>query len=344
MTEAAVKSNQALAAQLYERGVGAARGGQRRMAAVLLARAVQYDPQHEQAWLWLSGVIDDPAQVAFCLRSVLELNPANQRARRGLEWLERRAPEAVAAPVAPAAAPAAPRAALAPAPAIPDGHDNGWWVGWRRAHRELSRARTLLWLMPVLLLLLTLGLNIAIRDALDRRAALAAAAHLPPTSAALAPPAAAPTPIPILALVSAEEQQAAALAYISAITPARERLRAADAAYRQATSQPGNSAVVHAAAARALREEVSAAIALFETLEPPPAARQAHADYLAGLRAERAALDDMIEFYGSFRVQLANRAAIRMDEAARLLARARAAFDRVQSQPYADLRFGHTAR
>src|SRR5919197_6482084 len=91
MTESAIKSNQREAARLFERGVAAARGGQRRVAAGLLARTVQLDPRHEMGWLWLSGVLDEPNEIAFCLRSVLAVNPHNARARDGLAWLEQRA-------------------------------------------------------------------------------------------------------------------------------------------------------------------------------------------------------------------------------------------------------------
>src|SRR5918911_5703272 len=90
MAETAIKSNQREAARLFERGVAAARGGQRRVAAGLLARAVQLDPRHEMGWLWLSGVLDEPNEIAFCLRSVLAVNPHNERARQGLAWLEER--------------------------------------------------------------------------------------------------------------------------------------------------------------------------------------------------------------------------------------------------------------
>src|SRR5690242_19030013 len=90
MTESAIKSNQREAARLFERGVAAASSGQRRVAAVLLARVVQIDPSHEMGWLWLSGVLDEPNEIAFCLRSVLTINPHNQRAQQGLIWLEER--------------------------------------------------------------------------------------------------------------------------------------------------------------------------------------------------------------------------------------------------------------
>lgn len=70
--------------------MAAARGGQRRIAAGLLARAVQLNPRHELGWLWLSGLCHAPEEIAFCLRSVLAVNPHNERAQQGLAWLEQR--------------------------------------------------------------------------------------------------------------------------------------------------------------------------------------------------------------------------------------------------------------
>src|SRR4051812_19612050 len=88
MTETAIRANTSEAHRLYQRGVAAARGGQKRIAAGLLTRSVQLDPHNEAAWLWLSGVLDDPHQMAFCLNAVLRLNPANEHAQRGIRWLQ----------------------------------------------------------------------------------------------------------------------------------------------------------------------------------------------------------------------------------------------------------------
>src|SRR6266508_4065696 len=140
MTESAIKSNQREAARLFERGVAAASSGQRRVAAVLLARVVQIDPRHEMGWLWLSGVLDEPNEIAFCLRSVLTVNPHNERAIQGLAWLEERGkltPQ-----------PAQPRAIAAPPAEVEKEHADeqrarhegeSWWVNWRRSRREMGR-------------------------------------------------------------------------------------------------------------------------------------------------------------------------------------------------------------
>src|SRR5262245_55968356 len=222
MAETGIKSNEIEASRLFQRGVAAARGGQRRVAAVLLGRAVQLNPHHELGWLWLSGVLDDPNEIAFCLRSVLSVNPHNQRARQGLDWLEQRA----LIPAQPAPSPVA-------AP-VEDEHDEtrqarhegeAWWVNWRRARRDMSRVRLVFWTIPILLLLLTLALRMTLRDAVIRNDTLVRdALQAPPAAAA---PAAAPLPAPILQAELPAARDAQALAYLSALDQPRARLREA---------------------------------------------------------------------------------------------------------------------
>lgn len=57
---------------------------------MLLMRAVEADERNPQAWLWLAGVMDDPEDIRVCLENVLELDPANERAKQGLAWVEAR--------------------------------------------------------------------------------------------------------------------------------------------------------------------------------------------------------------------------------------------------------------
>jgi hypothetical protein len=326
MVEPAIKSNQREAARLFERGVAAARGGQRRVAAGLLARAVQLDPQHEMGWLWLSGVLDDPREVAFCLRSVLAANPHNQRARQGLAWLEERGQ--IETRPAPAAIIEQPPAEEIHADEQRARHEGeSWWVNWRRSRRDMGRARIVFWTVPVLLLVLTLSLNLALRDAVERNAE-AALADARPKPAATARPALPPV---IQAELSAASD-AQALAYLSALEASRARLRDAVKAYRASTSQPGGSSLAHATAARALREQIDDAQSTIEAITPPLALAQAHNSYLTGLEIERQALEDMLEFYNGFRIQFANRATLRMVDASRQLDRAREVFDARRTQ------------
>jgi tetratricopeptide (TPR) repeat protein len=317
MAEQAIRSNEREAARLFQRGVAAARGGQRRVAAGLLARCVQLNPRHELGWLWLSGVLDDPDEIAFCLRSVLSVNPHNERARQGLAWLEQHA--LIASQPSPSAVIEAPvDEHVEEQQARHEGES--WWVNWRRSRRDMSRVRLVFWSIPILLLALTLGLNLMLRQAIERNAALAHAAVPTP-----APPR--PVVAPIIEAEPAPVRDAQVLAYLSALEAPRAQLRAAVQAYKDATGQPGGSSVVHAAAARRLREQVEAAYDSIAGLTPPPTLAQAHADYLAGIELELAALDDMLEFYNSFQIQIANRATLRFEDAGKQLERARARFD-----------------
>ena len=60
----------------------------------MLADIIQADLDNEQAWLWLSGVVDSEAERRKCLKRVLEINPDNRAAKRGLARLEAQQTEA----------------------------------------------------------------------------------------------------------------------------------------------------------------------------------------------------------------------------------------------------------
>src|SRR2546430_6938357 len=74
-------------ARLFDEGQAAARRGDRAMARTLLTQLVDQDPHHEEAWMWLSGVVTDPAEQQICLENALVINPYNNQARKGLEFL-----------------------------------------------------------------------------------------------------------------------------------------------------------------------------------------------------------------------------------------------------------------
>ena len=83
---------------LLREGISAARAGDKTRAKRLLLEVTERDERNEQAWLWLSGVVDDLEEMRICLENVLAINPQNQRARKGLAWVEARL---VAEPPAP---------------------------------------------------------------------------------------------------------------------------------------------------------------------------------------------------------------------------------------------------
>lgn len=63
------------------------KSGQRREARSLLLEILKTDPENEQAWLWLSGVVGKEKQI-YCLEKVLSINPNNQTARKALVRLQ----------------------------------------------------------------------------------------------------------------------------------------------------------------------------------------------------------------------------------------------------------------
>jgi tetratricopeptide (TPR) repeat protein len=329
MTETAVKANTTAAKQLFERGKAAAQSGNRRLAAGLLTRAVRLDPGNEQAWLWLSGVLDDPQQIAFCLRSVLKINPANQRAIRGLEWLEQRQLLKAEAQVSRLSEVSVDESAVGSLD-VDDG--SPWWVRWRQSHRENNRLRLVLWSLPLMLLCLALLLYQTFAYAV-------AQSNVPlqptvvPTSAAVvlaAEPAPQPTMAAILENEPASLRDHLTAGYLSALEPQRQRLRNAVDSYLNATSRPGGASVSHVAAAQNLRNIIEAVHAELRTLTPPQNLQVAHEDYLAGLELEIEALDAIAEFYSSYQVEQANRAARLLQQASARIDRARTLFDNQQ--------------
>jgi len=73
--------------ELLKQGIAACKAGRKVEARELLFQALELDRHNEQAWLWLSSVVDTDAERHTCLEEVLVLNPANVAARRGLEQM-----------------------------------------------------------------------------------------------------------------------------------------------------------------------------------------------------------------------------------------------------------------
>lgn len=80
---------------LLDRGIAAARAGDKSRARDLLTGAVRSDPQSATAWLWLGSVLETPQGRAHCLERVLALQPWNETARLGLERLKQAEPAPV---------------------------------------------------------------------------------------------------------------------------------------------------------------------------------------------------------------------------------------------------------
>jgi hypothetical protein len=85
-------------AELLNRGIAAAKAGENDRARAALLKVIEQDERNEQAWLWLSGVVDSQEDRRICLENVLAINPNNTRAQAGLRLLEQAAPAPVEGP------------------------------------------------------------------------------------------------------------------------------------------------------------------------------------------------------------------------------------------------------
>ena len=309
--EAAITTYSKEAQRFYERGIAAARGGQRRIAAGLLTKAVQLDPRHEPAWLWLSGVLDDPSDIAFCLNAALKLNPENMQAQKGLEWIRQRQANSVPARSEPAGMSrlqqiAIPAAESLAEPAPPVATPPSWWQDWRSSVRTQGIMRRVVLACLSLVLLIT---TVLVYRAPEPAAEAGPIAALIPTAL----PDSAGTAQQTL-LTAPEVNQAVILRYLSDVGRVREQIQAAAAAYR-GVSDVTTVATEQIAAARTYRDVLRQAYTDLELIKPPSVLNAIHAEYKEGVQLEQAAFEDVLEYYTNYNVAIANRAALRLQEA-----------------------------
>jgi hypothetical protein len=72
---------------MVREGINAFKGGRKDEARALLLKATELDQYNEDAWLWLSGLMDTPDDQRTCLENVLAINPNNERASQGLSYI-----------------------------------------------------------------------------------------------------------------------------------------------------------------------------------------------------------------------------------------------------------------
>ncbi|MGC8878190.1 MAG: tetratricopeptide repeat protein [Anaerolineae bacterium] len=68
-----------------QQGIYAARQGHRAEARAWLREALRRDPNSEQAWLWLSTVVETDSEYQMCLERALAINPLNETTRARLQ-------------------------------------------------------------------------------------------------------------------------------------------------------------------------------------------------------------------------------------------------------------------
>jgi tetratricopeptide (TPR) repeat protein len=76
-----------------QQAIAAIQAGDRKNAQRLLAEILQTDPQNENAWLWLSQIVESEERRQECLQRVLAINPNNRAAQAGLAKLKQAVPE-----------------------------------------------------------------------------------------------------------------------------------------------------------------------------------------------------------------------------------------------------------
>lgn len=271
---------------LYIRGVQYARDGDRANATVALRQAISLNPLHEHAWLRLSETFDDPHEVACCLQIVLQINPENAQAQRGIAWIRTHMQGDQNLLSSRFLAP--------PSSHAPD----AWWRAWHKAQRAwLWSLRTLL-LIPIILLVSTLSVH-----------AMLANQPLPvfhPYGAVLDLEAA---PITIPA-----SDPATMLGYFSALGSEREALRLATVAYQDATddSQTNEQRIE---ATQQLLAQLQQSHAKLAALPVPTMLATAHQQYLEGLALEHDALKMLLEVNQEYRTQQGRQAIEKLQQA-----------------------------
>lgn len=75
---------------MVREGIAAAKAGRKDEARALLSKAVDLNPYHSEGWLWLSGVMESDDDQRTCLENVLTIDPTNQRALQGLDYLKKK--------------------------------------------------------------------------------------------------------------------------------------------------------------------------------------------------------------------------------------------------------------
>ena len=84
-------SNSTQVVELLQRGITAAKAGRTQEACQTLLQVIELDERNEQAWLWLSGVVEPLEDRRVCMENVLAINPDNTHAQAGMLWLDQQA-------------------------------------------------------------------------------------------------------------------------------------------------------------------------------------------------------------------------------------------------------------
>ncbi|MHB8629650.1 MAG: tetratricopeptide repeat protein [Aggregatilineales bacterium] len=100
--------------------------GRKADARRALDQAIALDERSEQAWLWMSGVVDSDEEQEICLENVLSINPTNQKAQKGVDAIRAKRSAAAAKPAVPFAGSETGRSSPAASPSTTGGTGSDW--------------------------------------------------------------------------------------------------------------------------------------------------------------------------------------------------------------------------
>jgi hypothetical protein len=310
MTQPELENGNATIELLFERGVAAARGGKIVLATKLLRQVVKLDPHHEQAWLELSGVATNPKQIEFCLRAVLKENPANKRAKRRLRLLAQQTNQPTYRLVQQKQH--APLIAMDP-----------WWNAYRHVQTTWTRVLRLWLLLPVVLIFATL----AVRSAIELQPLPEFHEHQEISRLVRGT-----TPPVAVAKTTPTSSREALTQYFGVVEKERHALNEAVRSYRAITGL-ASSTQERIVATETLHNQVEQSYAALSGLDVPSESATAHAYYLAGLAQEKSALEQLLQFYDSNDINLANQAALQLQYANAQIAAATTAWNAYSQEP-----------
>lgn len=128
----------------FQQAIEAINAGHTETGKRLLVGILKDDPRNELAWLWLSGVYAAPEQRRICLEHVLDINPKNAAALRGLANLGPQ-PQSPSQTVIVSPAPTRSRSMAAPRPGMPTWNEQEKFDATRRRLLVLVAMVTVVW-------------------------------------------------------------------------------------------------------------------------------------------------------------------------------------------------------
>ncbi|MBN1485443.1 MAG: hypothetical protein JXA37_12050 [Chloroflexia bacterium] len=299
--------------ELFLNGIAAAKGGNRRLAQAFFKRVIKENPYHESAWIWLSEMLDDPEDIAYCLESALAINPHNEKARLSLELVQDRRGDKPSRPQEwsslgelldmdlPTILSETPSPTTPKPPAEP-------LVYREPDHQGVWRAVLFAGVVVAVLIL----------------AVIFAKMPLQPDN-----PGTGPTnrPSPTIDLTALPNQERPhILIYFNQLDSVLGPLRLAHDIYKGQSNQRVSLADQVSYTNR-LRAQVVAALETLQQVEPPTVLAKAHGEYLHGLSLEQEALDNLLRYFETSQAGYSNRATVKMQEAGFYMDQAKAVWE-----------------